>query len=76
MDDAGAVSGVERGGDLDGDLQGLIDRKRALCESRLERLAVEQLHHQERLAVVIANVQNSVQMWGCASSARWRALRG
>ena len=62
MDDAGAMRGVERAGDLDGDRQRFRQRQgrtrlSAPRQTLLERFAVEQLHHEEGGAVVIADVE-------------------
>ena len=57
MDDAGAMRRVERARDLDGQRERGVDWQRPLCQPSLsERLAVEQLHHEERRAVVLADV--------------------
>ena len=45
MDDALPMCLVERVGDLDSDLQRLVERERAFLEARGERLAVEMRHH-------------------------------
>ena len=56
MDDAQAVRGGEGTGDFSGVRQGLIERDRALLDSRGEGLAFEVFHHQEVDAVVSAGV--------------------
>jgi len=48
MDDAGPVGRVERVGDLDGDLERLIERERAPRQARVERLALQVLHDEIR----------------------------
>ena len=47
MDDPAPVGGVERVGDLDGDVERLVERHRAPLEPSLERLSLEALHHEE-----------------------------
>jgi hypothetical protein len=62
VDNAGAVRGVERTGDVDGDRQRFRQRegKSSLSAPRqtlLERLAVNQLHDEKGGAVVIADIE-------------------
>jgi hypothetical protein len=60
--DAGAVRGVERARDLRGDGEHLVDAHRQLAraarahDARGERLALEELHDEERPALLLANV--------------------
>ena len=56
MHDALRVRGVERVGDLRAELEHFVERQRAARDAILQRLAVEQLHHHELLAVVRADV--------------------
>ena len=56
MDDAVAMRGVEGGGDLDGALDRLVGRQRALRNSIRERLALEARHDEEVGALVLADV--------------------
>ena len=56
MDDGGAVRGVERIGDLDAEVEQVVERQRAARDALLERLALEQLHHHEVLALLFADV--------------------
>ena len=56
VDDAVAVRGVERVGDLDTEIEQVVERQRTAREPLLQRLAFEQLHHHELLAVVLADV--------------------
>ena len=62
MRDALPVRLVERVGDLGGDLQGLVERERALFKARGERLAVEMRHHQVVSAVDAADVVNTADV--------------
>ena len=53
VEDPLGVRGAERAGDLAGDPQAALDRQRRLAHRQLgQRLAVEELHHDERAAVV------------------------
>lgn len=45
VDDARAVRGIERVGDLAGDSQGFVERQCAVRESRREVLAFDKFHH-------------------------------
>ena len=56
MDEPRAVRRRQRVADLNCDRQRLGQRQRALGDPRVERLAVEQLHHEIRGALVIADV--------------------
>ena len=60
MRDPRAVRLVERVGDLDRDLQRLVERQRTVrsCEARRERLALEILHHEIARALVFADVMD------------------
>jgi hypothetical protein len=57
MDDASGVSGGQAACDLDAALDGLSQRQPAVAETVAQRLAVEQLGHDEGRAVVAANVE-------------------
>ena len=61
--DARRVSGVERIGDLDGERQQQFDVERPSRDAVLQRHAIQELHGDERLAVVLADVV-IVQMLG------------
>ncbi len=54
--DPGAMRRRERVRDLDAVFERLRHAQRATLEPRGERLALEQLHHQERVAFVLADV--------------------
>ena len=56
MDDGAVVQRLQRGQHRDRDADGLRRRNRPLLEPVGERLAVEQLHRQERIAFVLANL--------------------
>ena len=56
MDDARRVRGIERVGDLLAEIEQIVDRQRTARDARLQRLAFQQLHHHELLAVVLADV--------------------
>ena len=56
VDDALAMRGVERVGDVLAVAQHLVQRDRAARDPRLQRLALQQLHHHELLAGVLADV--------------------
>ncbi len=51
MHDAGVVRGLERGGDLRGDRQGLADGNRPARQPLGQVLAVDELHDQRRRAL-------------------------
>jgi hypothetical protein len=56
MDDAGPVRLVERVSDLDRDPQRVVDVERAKFQTSLERFALQELHDQERPAVLVPDV--------------------
>ena len=56
MDDAGAVRSRERVGNLNPDLQRLVERQRTLLQPLFERLALQVLHDQEVDPVLAADV--------------------
>ena len=62
VNDAVTVCSVERLGDLGGDGQGPLERQRAARQFGRERLAIEQLHHQERHAVLLADVEQGADV--------------
>src|SRR5205814_670941 len=53
---------IESVRDLNPDLQRLVDRQRAFLQPVGERLTVEQLHHEERRAVVLSYVVERADM--------------
>ena len=63
VDDARAMRGVERACDVNRDAQRFVHRQtwafgaRRLRKPRLERLAVQQFHHEERRALMVADVE-------------------
>ena len=58
MDDAGAVCRIETVGDPDRDVHDLGHRQPVVQQVGVERLALEQLHGDERLAVLFADLVN------------------
>jgi len=58
VDDAAGVRGVETVGDLDAEIEHAVERQRSARDLLLQRVAVEQLHHDELLALVLADVVN------------------
>src|SRR5262249_32390511 len=62
VDDAGGVRGGEAGGDLLGDGQRLVGRHATLApDARRKRLALEELHGEERRLAVAALVEPDVE---------------
>src|SRR5215472_15743144 len=55
VNDAFGVGGVERVGDFDAKVDKLLGRKRASQHPVLESLALQVLHHNERLTLVLAD---------------------
>ncbi len=55
MNDAFRVSGVERVGELDAEIDGVVDRQRLAGDRVAEQIAVEQLHDDELLSVVVGD---------------------
>src|SRR5688500_5301821 len=58
MNDAGAVSLVQRIGDLDRVTERVIQRQRATPKSVCQCFAFEMFHHQESGTVLVTNVMN------------------
>ena len=58
MDDASRVSGVERVGDLNGEIYCVRCLQRSLTEHLAERLSFEVLHDDEGLAFMFIDVMN------------------
>ena len=58
MDDTLVVSGRETAGHLNGAVGRFTDRQRTLGETLAQRLAVEELHHRVRVAVLGAHVED------------------
>ena len=56
MDDAARVRGVERIGDFGGDLQQLLEMDRPARDAMLQRLAFEEFHHEEGVALIFADI--------------------
>ena len=56
VDDPGVVDGLERGGQLPTERGDLRGRQRSAADQVRERLSLDQLHHEERLLVVRADV--------------------
>ena len=52
----GPMRAVERVGDLRGELERLIERERAACDARRQRLALQVLHHHVAGAILVADV--------------------
>ena len=57
VDDALLVRGGERVGDLRPELHHLVERQRALLQAIRERLALEELHHQEVRVALVPDVE-------------------
>ena len=73
VNDAFGVRGFERVGDLDAEIEKLLGLERAAFDAMLERFAFEQLHGDERLAIVLANFVNraDVRMIQAGGGARF-----
>jgi hypothetical protein len=56
VDDPGTVCGLERVGNLDRERQQHVDLERAPGDAMLQRHPVEKLHHEERAAVLLADI--------------------
>ncbi len=63
MDDAGGVSGVESVGDLNRDVEKLIEIDGAIGDEVFEGLAVEEFHGDEGAAFVFADVVDGADVW-------------
>lgn len=55
MDDAAHVGRVEAVGDLDGPVEQRFNRQRLVADAMLQRGALQELHRQEGMAVVLAD---------------------
>lgn len=66
------MRGGETVGDLDGEIEDLIERHRLSFKRVLERLPFQQLHHDERLPFVLAEVVDGrqVRMIHCGEKLR------
>ena len=64
MDDAFAVRRVERVGNLDADVDDLVRPSAARRRGDREALALHELHHDERLALVLADVVDGADVRG------------
>src|SRR5882724_9882504 len=62
MDDTFLVRGIERVGNLHTDLEDGLDCKNTPGDTFLERFALEQLHHDERLPIVFPNFVNGADI--------------
>ena len=62
MCDALRVGGLQRVGDLDTQFQQLVGREGLGGDAMLERLPFQQLHHDEGLAFVSADVVNGADV--------------
>ncbi len=58
----GAVGNIDKPGDLDRNLERLVDPQSALLQTAFQRLAFEVLHDEERGAVQFANVVERADM--------------
>jgi hypothetical protein len=63
MNDAFAVSSVERLGNLCGDHNSSIDWQRAELQSLAERLSLEELQDEERDTLVLSDIVDSTNVW-------------
>ena len=70
MEDACAVRGVQAVGQLHAQIQRFVDRQRAAFQPFPERLAAEQFHHDEELAVVFAQVMHHANIGMIQSGCR------
>ena len=62
MDDALDVSGVERVGNVDGNIEQAIEFERLAADEMLERLAIEKFHGDKGFAVLLADVVNGADV--------------
>ena len=74
MRDAVDVCGVERFGNLRGQEERAVERHRTAFQAIRQRLALEQLHHEERDAVLLPE-SYSAQMCGWLTREIARASR-
>ena len=63
MDDGGGVSGVESVGDLNADVEELIEFEGTTADQVLECLAVEKFHGDEGAAFVFTDVVDGADVW-------------
>ena len=80
MHDALRVRGVERVGDLDADVDNLLDLERAGRDAIVQCLALHPFHDDERLAIVLADVVDGADVGmvqrGCGARFNAEALNG
>jgi hypothetical protein len=71
VDDALAVSGIERVGELDGDFEDTIQGERPALQDGGQALAFEQLHGDERRTAVLVDLMNraDIRVIQCGSGA-------
>jgi hypothetical protein len=62
VDDAVGVGGVERVGDLDGEVEQRLEFELRARDEVLERLALEKFHGDEGLAVLLADIVNGADV--------------
>ena len=65
MHDAEPMCGAQGVSDLDGNLERLVERQRTFPDPLRERLSLQQLHHEERGACVLANVVERADVRVC-----------
>src|SRR5262245_54606698 len=58
MDDALRMRSVERIGELNGDVEQVLDFQRSAVDAIAEALAFERLHHDVRRAVIVADIED------------------
>src|ERR1700723_2548255 len=63
MNDSFGMSGFKRVGDLNSEIEKLLGFEWAPFDAVLESFALEQLHGDERLAVVLADFINRADVW-------------
>src|SRR5689334_5254664 len=63
VDDALRMRRVERIGQLDGDVEQVLDFQRSAVDAIAEALAPERLHHDVRRALVVADVEDRADTW-------------
>jgi len=62
MNDAAGVSGLEAGGDVDGNVEEFIGIERLVTQEMLESEAIEKFHGDESLAVLLTDIVNGADI--------------
>ena len=63
VDDAFGMRGIEGIGDLDSERQNQLSFHRSPCDAMLQRHPVQELHGDERLSILLANVVDGTDVW-------------